>query len=218
MPSRHSKLETEEEAAATTGGPFGQRVFVYMPTRGINLYPVKPPAASIQRLLVSLFGYLANENYDLTSTRFYCTGTLVSSACPSFASSFVFTFSLAYAATPTSGRDQSWPAHPRLFSLHVVVLRNNSTCLRRYLGRSYNEDQGKRQGFFLVTGHADGIGFSHGNNYLVGRKVVETRWSFGEERKDWWNVGNSISIYLGIGAWRKTEVRNYRVFLIRSWY
>lgn len=97
MPSEHSKLETEEEATATTGGPFGQRVFVYMPTRGINLYPVKPPAASIQRLLVSLFGYLANENYDLTSTRFYCTGTLVSSACPSFASSFVFTFSLAYA-------------------------------------------------------------------------------------------------------------------------
>lgn len=29
-------------------------VFVYMPTRGINLYPVKPAAASIQRLLVSL--------------------------------------------------------------------------------------------------------------------------------------------------------------------
>lgn len=83
--SEHSRLEADKETrtmTTTTGrgmGPFGQRVFVYMPTRGINLYPVKPPAASIQRLLVSLFGYLANENYDLTSTRFYCTGTLVSS-------------------------------------------------------------------------------------------------------------------------------------------
>lgn len=100
--SKHSRLE--EESAATTGGPFGQRVFVYMPTRGINLYPVKPPAASIQRLLVSLFGYLANENYDLTSTRFYCTGTLVSPAClgllrpPGLPGP---TFSLAYAYRPT---------------------------------------------------------------------------------------------------------------------
>lgn len=213
MPSKHSKFETEEEAAATTGGPFGQRVFVYMPTRGINLYPVKPPAASIQRLLVSLVGYLANENYDLTSTRFYCTGTLVSSACPSFPSFFVFTFSLAYASTPTSGQDQSWPAHPRLFSLHAVVLRNNSTCLRRYLSRSYNEDQGEQQGSFLVTGHTDGIGFSHRNNYLVGRKVVEIRSSLKKERKDTWNA---ICIYLAIGGWKKTEVRNYvyDVFLI----
>lgn len=48
----------------------------------------------------------------------------------------------------------------------------------------------------------------------MGRKVVETRPSFKKERKDWWNVGNAISIYLGIGAWKKTEVRNYRVFLI----
>lgn len=71
--------------AATTRRSGHRGVFVYMPTRGINLYPVKPAAASIQRLLVSLFGYLANENYDLTSTRFYCiTGTLVFPSPSSF--------------------------------------------------------------------------------------------------------------------------------------
>lgn len=71
--------------AATTRRSGHRGVFVYMPTRGINLYPVKPAAASIQRLLVSLFGYLANENYDLTSTRFYCiTGTLVFPSSSSF--------------------------------------------------------------------------------------------------------------------------------------
>lgn len=45
-----TRLEAEEDPADNGWtASFGQRVFVYMPTRGINLYPVKPPAASIQR-------------------------------------------------------------------------------------------------------------------------------------------------------------------------
>ncbi|KAG7208005.1 hypothetical protein KM043_009585 [Ampulex compressa] len=61
--------------------------FVYVAAHGINLYRVKRLAA-IQRQVVSLGRYLANENYDLTSTRFCCT---VASISPS----------LAYASTPT---------------------------------------------------------------------------------------------------------------------
>lgn len=113
---------------AATTRRFGHRgVFVYMPTRGINLYPVKPAAASIQRLLVSLFGYLANENYDLTSTRFYCiTGTLV------FPSLLPFLLRPRHFLSPTparEGRNQKrWPAHPPLpfplsLSLSAFVIR-----------------------------------------------------------------------------------------------
>lgn len=111
---------------AATTRRFGHRgVFVYMPTRGINLYPVKPAAASIQRLLVSLFGYLANENYDLTSTRFYCiTGTLV------FPSLLPFLLRPRHFLSPTparEGRNQKrWPAHPSLplpLSLSAFVIR-----------------------------------------------------------------------------------------------
>ncbi|KYN13904.1 hypothetical protein ALC57_13978, partial [Trachymyrmex cornetzi] len=56
------------------------RVFIYMSTHGINLYHVEASAASVQRLLVSFWRYLANENYDLSSEGFYGTSTLVSSA------------------------------------------------------------------------------------------------------------------------------------------
>lgn len=54
------------------------KVFIYMSARGINLYQAS--AASVQRLLVSFWRYLANENYDLSSEGFYGTSTLVSSA------------------------------------------------------------------------------------------------------------------------------------------
>lgn len=51
------------------------RVFVYMSARGINLYHVEASAASVQRLLISFWRYLANENYDLSSEGFYGTST-----------------------------------------------------------------------------------------------------------------------------------------------
>lgn len=142
---------------AATTRRFGHRgVFVYMPTRGINLYPVKPAAASIQRLLVSLFGYLANENYDLTSTRFYCiTGTLV------FPSLLPFLLRPRHFLSPTptrEGRNQKrWPAHPPLplpppLSLSLCVRnsflpsRDNSTCSNRYLSRSCNCEDHEHEG------------------------------------------------------------------------
>lgn len=56
------------------------RVFIYMSTRGINLYHVEASAASVQRLLVSFWRYLANENYDLSSEGSYDTSTLISAA------------------------------------------------------------------------------------------------------------------------------------------
>lgn len=58
----------------------GWRVFIYMSARGINLYHVEASAASVQKLLVSFWRYLANENYDLSSEGSYDTSTLISAA------------------------------------------------------------------------------------------------------------------------------------------
>lgn len=127
--------------AATTRRSGHRGVFVYMPTRGINLYPVKPAAASIQRLLVSLFGYLANENYDLTSTRFYCiTGTLVFPSPSSFVHDI---FSRLRLPSPRRKKPKEM-ACPSTLSRSRLRVRNirfsrsrdNSTCSNRYLSRS----------------------------------------------------------------------------------
>lgn len=94
----------------------GWRVFIYMSVHGINLYHVKASAASVQRLLVSFWRYLANENYDLSSEGFYGTSTLVSSAsCCSF----------AYVYTPTTHHraNRIGPAAPfTLSKLHIAII------------------------------------------------------------------------------------------------
>lgn len=90
------------------------RVFIYMSARGINLYHVEASAAaSVQRLLVSFWRYLANENYDLSSEGFYDTSTLVFSAScwPSRLRLY------AYQTIERTGL-----VHPfTLFVMHVVI-------------------------------------------------------------------------------------------------
>lgn len=92
------------------------RVLIYMSVHGINLYHVKASAASVQRLLVSFWRYLANENYDLSSEGFYGTSTLVSSAsCCSFA--YVYTPTIHHRA------NRIGPAAPfTLFKLHMAII------------------------------------------------------------------------------------------------
>lgn len=93
----------------------GSRVFIYMSTRGINLYHVEASAA-IQRLLVSFWRYLANENYDLSSEGFYGTSALVSSAS---------CCSLAYVCygLPDRRANRIGPAAPfTLSGMHVMII------------------------------------------------------------------------------------------------
>lgn len=117
------------------------RVFIYMSARGINLYRVEASAASVQRLLVSFWRYLANENYDLSSEGFYGTSTLVSSAScwPSRLRLY------AYMHRPPSEPDWS----SRAFYFVRDARGNNSICSRRYLSKNNDVDPGYSRISFL---------------------------------------------------------------------
>lgn len=128
-----------------------------MSAHGINLYHVEASAASVQRLLVSFWRYLANENYDLSSEGFYSTSTLVSS--PSCRPSRLY----AYVYMPTRPSSE-----PDWFSRAFYFVRdahgNNSTCSRRYLSK--NDNVNPECGKILSVRYLAGIKFGDNNNYL----------------------------------------------------
>lgn len=135
MCNKHSQEQRGVDHNYTEELSSGWRVFIYMSVHGINLYHVKASAASVQRLLVSFWRYLANENYDLSSEGFYSTSTLVSSAS---CVSPLFRLRLYAYHTPSSEPD--WPS--RTFYLVQVAHGNNSTCSRRYLSKNDDEASG----------------------------------------------------------------------------
>ena len=108
------------------------RVFIYMSTHGINLYHVEASAASVQRLLISFWRYLTNENYDLSCEGFYGTSTLISSAS-------CWPSRLRLYAYQTSEPDWS----SRAFYFIQNARYNNSICSRQYLSK--NDDVGYKQ-------------------------------------------------------------------------
>jgi len=114
-----------------------------MSARGINLYHVEASAASVQRLLISFWRYLANENYDLSSEGFYGTSTLVSLASCWPSRLYLY----AYQTIKRTGLVQ-----PRLLLCLRCTDDNNSICSRQYLSKKDGVDPGQRgseTGFFL---------------------------------------------------------------------
>lgn len=110
-----------------------------MSARGINLYRVEASAASVQRPLISFWRYLANENYDLSSKRFYGTSTLVSLA--SCWSSRLRLY--AYQNIKRTGLVQ-----PRLLLCSRCTDGNNSIWSCRYLSKNDDIDLGRCRTFF----------------------------------------------------------------------
>ena len=100
-------------------------------------------------------------------------------------------------------RTKAGPSHSRdSFSLRAVVLRNNSTCLRRYLSGSYNEDHEEQRGFFiffLSRSQLRGMVSLSGIKIITPRvqKVVEIRSNLEEE----WRILSSVRNITGKYSW-----------------
>lgn len=122
-----------------------------MRIRGINLYRIEP-AGNVQRSLVSLSRYLANENYDLTSTRLPLHGriSLPGISTSLFSISFPL-FRLRPYAYPDSRLESGWSSCRAFssffsFSFSFLLSRSppctNSTYCHRYLNKNNDEDSG----------------------------------------------------------------------------